>query len=240
MSSTSAESSFSASEGTSSQATPETSDVFSEITEFFTENQEIFIKTGIGTGGFLLGIILMLIVSKCKRKKETEVSNTSNNGVITNGRTQEEMDSLLQKYINDANTMKKQWQNTSSQIYTSQQHASYVEDDLPLQSMDIVHISHQESTVNYPSANEQVPQSEYTNSGVVQSYRDEDINGANEGTARGENYFLLQKDFVEINGMHNETVPHGYSADNYFLLEKDFVEGTDLQDLEDQSQFTVM
>ncbi|XP_062604458.1 uncharacterized protein LOC134266250 [Saccostrea cucullata] len=204
---------------------------------FFAENQELFIKTGIGTGGFLLGIILMLIVSKCKRKKDTEISSTSNNGVITNGRTQEEMDSLLQKYINDANTMKKRWQSTTSEVYTPQQNTHYAENDIPMESMGFVQFSHQESTAYYPPPTEEVPPREYTNSGVVQSYRAEENFGVHESTARGENYFLLQKDFVEINGMPNESVPQGYTADNYFLLERDFVEGDDFQN---QGQITAI
>ncbi|XP_062617649.1 uncharacterized protein LOC134279302 [Saccostrea cucullata] len=210
---------------------------WSTIKILFTENQEIFIKTGIGTGGFLLGIFLMLIVSKCKKKKDTEISSTSNNGVITNGRTQEEMDSLLQKYISDANTMKKRWQSTTSEVYTPQKNTPYAENDIPMESMGSVQISHQESTGYYPPPTEEVPPREYTNSGVVQSYRAEENFGVHESTARGENYFLLQKDFVEINGMPNEGVPQGYSADNYFLLERDFVEGADSQN---QGQITAI
>ncbi|XP_048740385.1 uncharacterized protein LOC125654468 isoform X2 [Ostrea edulis] len=209
--------------GTSTEPTTNQWDIWKQIMDFLAAHHDIFIKTGIGMGGFLFGIILMWIVFKCKERKKTEVSRTKNNGVPNNGRTSTEMDTLLRQYISDTKTMNQQWQEATSGTYNpEQQMSSTVDDAMPMSQIHGAQCNHDASC---PTID--VPAFEYTNSALAQEYMATDTHGVEESTVKSENYFLLEKNFIETNEHPNGSAIGG--SDNYFLLDKEYI-GAESQD----------
>lgn len=239
---------------------PPSNGVWEQILKILEANTEVWIKSGIGIGGFLLGIILTILIFRCKRKGDTkEVMNTTSNGKVTNGRTPEEMDDIIRHYISGANTIKKQWGDTEDH-HISQP----VDDVIGVSRNPDAHVAGQNQYIDPVYPGPDVPNSEYTNSGLVQDYRGDEGEHLVGDPGLGENYFYLQKDFVEVNGhdvgvtygaengeqysglMHDQyqydpqdVGTQGVHPDNYFLLQKDFIPGLDI-DSQDQSQVTVL
>lgn len=222
------------------------------------------------------------------------VINTTSNGKVTNGRTPEEMDDIIRHYISGAvsgfffplwkyktntrfcqhlflisikimifiilkNTIKKQWGDTEDH-HISQP----VDDVIGVSRNPDAHVAGQNQYIDPVYPGPDVPNSEYTNSGLVQDYRGDESEHLVGDPSLGENYFYLQKDFVEVNGhdvgvtygaengeqysglMHDQyqydpqdVGTQGVHPDNYFLLQKDFIPGLDI-DSQDQSQVTVL
>lgn len=157
------------------------------------------------------------------------------------------------------NTIKKQW-GDSEDHHLSQP----VDDVIEVSRIPDAHVAGQNQYIDpiYPGPD--VPNSEYTNSGLIQDYRNDESEHLVGNASLGENYFYLQKDFVDINGhdvgmtygaengeqysglMHDQyqydqqdVETQGVQPDNYFLLQKDFIPGLDV-DSHDQSQVTVL
>lgn len=157
------------------------------------------------------------------------------------------------------NTIKKQWGDTEDH-HISQP----VDDVIGVSRNPDAHVAGQNQYIDPVYPGPDVPNSEYTNSGLVQDYRGDESEHLVGDPGLGENYFYLQKDFVEVNGhdvgvtygaengeqysglMHDQyqydpqdVGTQGVHPDNYFLLQKDFIPGLDI-DSQDQSQVTVL
>lgn len=245
---------------TASSSTKATDEgIWHQILQILQEYDRVWINSGIGIGGFLFGIILTILIFRCKRKEDTkEVISTTSNGKVTNGRTPEEMDDIIRQYISGANTIKKQWGDTEDH------HVSQPVDDVIEEShIPDSHVAGQNQYIDpiYPGPD--VPNSEYTNSGLIQDYRNNESEHLVGDDGHGQNYFYLQNDCVEVNGQgdglafgaenvkqysglhdqyqydHQDEIPQGVQPDNYFLLQKDFIPGVGI-DLQGESQVTVL
>lgn len=120
-------------------------------------------------------------------------------------------------------TMNQQWQEATSGTYNpEQQMSSTVDDAMPMSQIHGAQCNHDASC---PTID--VPAFEYTNSALAQEYMATDTHGVEESTVKSENYFLLEKNFIETNEHPNGSAIGG--SDNYFLLDKEYI-GAESQD----------
>ncbi|XP_022296571.2 uncharacterized protein LOC111106259 isoform X2 [Crassostrea virginica] len=216
----------------SNVSTPPPLELWDKILNFVKENLDIWIKVGIGLGGLLFGILLMTIIHTCKKKKEKKQDNSrSANGTVTNGRSPEEMDNIIRQYISDSNTMKNQWKNQEQVPDSAHQPLVYHPDD----DVMVEQQTHDMRLYIDPVSNP--PNTEYTNSGIIQDYRTDDGHAGNAVSGYGEDYFVESTEHNSHynSGLHTDAFGNQFDqygapvganhTDNYFLLQKDFVPG---------------